>query len=72
MEGLVLWKNNVDKCFEGVEDCMICFLVIYGFNYFFFKKVCRICKKKFYLVCLYKWFIFSNKFICLLCCEMFF
>ncbi|KAK0132766.1 E3 ubiquitin-protein ligase listerin [Merluccius polli] len=25
MEGLALWKNNVDKRFEGVEDCMICF-----------------------------------------------
>lgn len=26
MEGLALWKNNVNKRFEGVEDCMICFL----------------------------------------------
>ncbi|RLW03261.1 hypothetical protein DV515_00006535 [Chloebia gouldiae] len=29
MEGLSLWKNNVDKRFEGVEDCMICFSVIH-------------------------------------------
>ncbi|XP_041115888.1 E3 ubiquitin-protein ligase listerin-like [Polyodon spathula] len=33
MEGLALWKNNVDKRFEGVEDCMICYSVIHGSNY---------------------------------------
>ncbi|KAI1242343.1 hypothetical protein IHE44_0005877 [Lamprotornis superbus] len=45
MEGLSLWKNNVDKRFEGVEDCMICFSVIHGSNYSLPKKACRTCKK---------------------------
>ncbi|XP_060090344.1 E3 ubiquitin-protein ligase listerin isoform X2 [Heteronotia binoei] len=52
MEGLALWKNNVDKRFEGVEDCMICFSVIHGSNYSLPKKACRTCKKKFHSACL--------------------
>ncbi|KAG8590866.1 hypothetical protein GDO81_006944 [Engystomops pustulosus] len=72
MEGLSLWKNNVDKRFEGVEDCMICFSVIHGSNYSLPKKACRTCKKKFHSQCLYKWFTSSNKSTCPLCRETFF
>ncbi|KAK9968251.1 hypothetical protein ABG768_002585 [Culter alburnus] len=72
LEGLSLWKNNVDKRFEGVEDCMICFSVIHGSNYSLPKKACRTCKKKFHSACLYKWFTSSNKSTCPLCREMFF
>lgn len=72
MEGLALWKNNVDKRFEGIEDCMICFSVIHGSNYSLPKKGCRTCKKKFHSACLYKWFTSSNKSTCPLCRETFF
>lgn len=72
IEGLSLWKNNVDKRFEGVEDCMICFSVIHGSNYSLPKKACRTCKKKFHSACLYKWFTSSNKSTCPLCRETFF
>ncbi|CAN2387615.1 Listerin E3 ubiquitin protein ligase 1 [Pristimantis euphronides] len=72
MEGLALWKNNVDKRFEGVEDCMICFSVIHGSNYSLPKKACRTCKKKFHSQCLYKWFTSSNKSTCPMCRETFF
>ncbi|XP_068600675.1 E3 ubiquitin-protein ligase listerin [Brachionichthys hirsutus] len=72
MEGLALWKNNVDKRFEGIEDCMICFSVIHGSNYSLPKKGCRTCKKKFHSACLYKWFTSSNKSTCPLCRESFF
>ncbi|XP_063812460.1 E3 ubiquitin-protein ligase listerin [Pseudophryne corroboree] len=72
MDGLALWKNNVDKRFEGVEDCMICFSVIHGSNYSLPKKGCRTCKKKFHSECLYKWFTSSNKSTCPLCRETFF
>ncbi|XP_039574003.1 E3 ubiquitin-protein ligase listerin [Passer montanus] len=71
MEGLSLWKNNVDKRFEGIEDCMICFSVIHGSNYSLPKKACRTCKKKFHSACLYKWFSSSNKSTCPLCRETF-
>uniref|UniRef100_A0A6Q2Y890 E3 ubiquitin-protein ligase listerin n=1 Tax=Esox lucius TaxID=8010 RepID=A0A6Q2Y890_ESOLU len=72
MEGLALWKTNVDKRFEGVEDCTICFSVIHGSNYSLPKKACRTCKKKFHSACLYKWFTSSNKSTCPLCRETFF
>ncbi|KAJ7997588.1 hypothetical protein DPEC_G00230570 [Dallia pectoralis] len=72
MEGLSLWKTNVDKRFEGVEDCTICFSVIHGSNYSLPKKTCRTCKKKFHAACLYKWFTSSNKSTCPLCRETFF
>ncbi|XP_029704196.1 E3 ubiquitin-protein ligase listerin isoform X2 [Takifugu rubripes] len=72
MEGLTLWKSNVDKRFEGVEDCMICFSVIHGSNYSLPKKACRTCKKRFHSACLYKWFTSSNKSTCPLCRETFF
>ncbi|XP_067848848.1 E3 ubiquitin-protein ligase listerin [Heptranchias perlo] len=72
MEGLALWKANVDKRFEGIEECMICFSVIHGSNYSLPKKACRTCKKKFHSACLYRWFTSSNKSTCPLCRETFF
>ncbi|XP_051871112.1 E3 ubiquitin-protein ligase listerin isoform X3 [Pristis pectinata] len=72
MEGLALWKTNVDKRFEGVEECMICFSVIHGSNYSLPRKACRTCKKKFHSACLYRWFTSSNKSTCPLCRETFF
>lgn len=32
-EASVLWRGNVDKRFEGTEDCMICLSVIHGSGY---------------------------------------
>nr|KAG5694502.1 hypothetical protein BaRGS_014233 [Batillaria attramentaria] len=52
MEGLQLWKNNIDKRFEGVEDCMICFAVVHGTNFQLPRLQCRTCKKKFHSACL--------------------
>lgn len=72
MEGLALWKTNVDKRFEGIEECMICFSVIHGSNYSLPRKACRTCKKKFHSACLYRWFTSSNKSTCPLCRETFF
>uniref|UniRef100_A0A4W3IPY0 E3 ubiquitin-protein ligase listerin n=1 Tax=Callorhinchus milii TaxID=7868 RepID=A0A4W3IPY0_CALMI len=72
MEGLTLWKSNVDKRFEGIEECMICFSVIHGSNCSLPKKACRTCKKKFHSACLYRWFTSSNKSTCPLCRETFF
>jgi len=25
LDGLTLWKRNVDKRFEGIEECYICY-----------------------------------------------
>ncbi|XP_071800460.1 E3 ubiquitin-protein ligase listerin-like isoform X2 [Asterias amurensis] len=67
MDGLTLWKRNVDKRFEGVEDCMICFSVIHGSNCSLPKLQCKTCKKRYHSACLYKWFSTSNQSTCPLC-----
>eukprot|EP00794_Sanderia_malayensis_P000162 gene162-774_t len=54
VDGLSLWKRNVDKKFEGVEECMICFSVVHGTNYQLPTITCRVCKKKFHSACLIK------------------
>ena len=33
LDGLKVWKKNVDKRFEGVEECYICFYVLHGTNH---------------------------------------
>lgn len=71
VEGLRLWKGNIDKKFEGIEDCMICFSVIHGTTFQLPKLTCRTCKKKFHSACLYKWFNTSQKSSCPLCRDLF-
>jgi len=70
-EGLNLWKKNVDKRFEGVEECYICFYILHGSNHQLPKLGCRTCKKKFHSACLYKWFSTSNNSTCPLCRNLF-
>jgi len=71
LDGLLLWKSNLDKHFSGVEDCMVCFSVIHGSNYSVPKMTCKSCKKKFHAACLYKWFNTSSKSTCPLCRNIF-
>jgi hypothetical protein len=71
LDGLVLWKDNLDKKFSGLDDCMICFSVIHGSNCSIPTLQCRTCKKKFHSACLYKWFNTSNMSSCPLCRNLF-
>lgn len=71
MEGLRLWKGNIDKKFEGLDDCMICFSVIHGTTLQLPRLSCRTCRKKFHSTCLYKWFSTSQKSSCPLCRNTF-
>ena len=61
----------MDKKFEGLDDCMICFSVIHGSNYSLPKLSCKTCKKKFHSACLYRWFSTSNNSTCPLCRNLF-
>ncbi|XP_033741541.1 E3 ubiquitin-protein ligase listerin-like [Pecten maximus] len=70
-DGLRIWKRNVDKRFEGVDDCMICFSVLHGTNYQLPRLQCKTCKKKFHSACLYKWFQTSHNSTCPLCRNLF-
>jgi len=71
VDGLAVWKRNIDKRFEGVEECYICFFVLHGTNHQLPKAACRTCKKKFHGACLYKWFQTSNNSTCPLCRNLF-
>ncbi|XP_077539719.1 E3 ubiquitin-protein ligase listerin [Haemaphysalis longicornis] len=71
MDGLAVWKRNVDKRFEGVEECMICFYVLHGATCQLPRLSCRTCKKRFHSACLFKWFNTSNNSTCPLCRNVF-
>lgn len=71
IQGLQIWKKNVDKKFNGVEECTICYSVIQCNDYSLPKMACRTCKKKFHKICLYKWFESSSKSTCPLCRNLF-
>lgn len=59
LDGLKLWKQNLDKKFQGVEECFICYTIIHQGTCALPKLSCRTCKKKFHGPCLVS-------FLCLL------
>ena len=66
-EALELWRQNLDKTFEGVDECPICYSVIHPVDRSLPKMACRTCKYKFHSACLYKWFNTSHKSVCPMC-----
>lgn len=66
LEGIDLWRRNIDKRFEGVEKCMICFSILHS-NYQLPGKRCQTCSKNFHNICIYKWFESSGNSTCPLC-----
>ncbi|XP_030758114.1 E3 ubiquitin-protein ligase listerin [Sitophilus oryzae] len=70
-DGLFMWNNQLDKKFDGVEECYICYAVLHPGTYQLPRLSCQTCKKKFHSVCLYKWFSTSNKSTCPICRNLF-
>lgn len=70
-DGLSIWKKNLDKKFEGVEECYVCYTVIHQDTCQLPKLSCKTCKKKFHGPCLYKWFTTSSKSTCPICRNVF-
>lgn len=66
LDGIDLWRKNIDKRFEGVEKCTICFSILHS-NYQLPKKRCQTCANMFHNICLYKWFESSGNSTCPLC-----
>lgn len=67
IDAVKAWKANVDKKFEGLEDCAICYSSIHGSNFSVPDKICRTCKHAFHGACLFKWFSTSQQSTCPLC-----
>lgn len=51
-DGLSLWKRNLDRKFEGVEECYVCYSVIHQDTCQLPKLSCKTCRKKFHGPCL--------------------
>ena len=62
-----LWIHNLDREFEGVEPCPICYSILHNKLHVLPNLTCRTCKNKFHSSCLYKWFSSSQKNKCPLC-----
>ncbi|CAI4225203.1 unnamed protein product [Auanema sp. JU1783] len=67
IDGILIWRNNVDKDVEGSESCSICLMVVNSSSHQLPKARCRQCKNKFHSNCLYTWFQSSGKETCPLC-----
>jgi hypothetical protein len=67
LDALLLWKENVDKEFEGVEPCPVCYSVICLKTHTMPNLECRTCSNRFHSSCLYKWFHSSGKSQCVMC-----
>jgi hypothetical protein len=67
LDAVQLWKRNVDKEFEGVEPCPICYCIIETRGHSLPNLECATCHQKFHSRCLYKWFQQSQKNKCPIC-----
>ena len=66
-EALMLWKENVDKEFEGVEPCPVCYSVLHVKNHKLPELECTTCSNRFHVSCLTQWFKSSGKTQCVIC-----
>lgn len=67
MDALVLWKENVDKEFEGIEPCPVCYSVLHVKTHKLPEMQCKTCNNRFHFDCLTQWFRSSGKNACVLC-----
>lgn len=66
-EAVELWRRNLDKTFQGAEECPICYSVLHLTSAAVPKMKCGTCKNKFHAECLFKWFKKSNSSSCPMC-----
>jgi hypothetical protein len=66
-DALLLWKENVDKEFEGVEPCPVCYSVLHVKGHKLPEMECKTCHNRFHFDCLTQWFRSSGKSDCVIC-----
>lgn len=71
LEGLLLWKDNVEKSLEGIEPCPICYCVFHASDKSLPGPSCKTCNNKYHPSCLYKWFKTSGNSTCPMCRAVF-
>eukprot|EP00177_Eucheuma_denticulatum_P000927 GFKZ01001686.1.p1 GENE.GFKZ01001686.1~~GFKZ01001686.1.p1 ORF type:complete len:1676 (+),score=258.06 GFKZ01001686.1:174-5201(+) len=70
-EAVELWRRNLDRTFQGAEECPICYSVLHLATAALPKMQCRTCKNLFHSDCLCRWFTTSNSSACPLCRSAF-
>lgn len=71
LDGLVLWKQNVEKSLEGMEPCPICYCIFHAADKTLPGPSCKTCNNKYHPSCLYKWFKSSGNATCPMCRAVF-
>ena len=71
ISGILLWKSNIEKEIEGVEDCLICYSTVHVIDKSLPRLACKNCKNKFHGHCIHKWFAESQKSKCPMCQSYF-
>lgn len=71
LDAVVFWKQSLDREFEGIEPCPICYSVIHHGDNSLPRMECKTCHQKFHPKCLVKWFQTSHKNECPLCKQSF-
>lgn len=67
LDGVLLWKQNLDRHFEGVECCPICYSLFHISDHSLPRLACKTCHNKFHSACMYKWIRVSHNTDCPLC-----
>uniref|UniRef100_A0A7S4E0M3 E3 ubiquitin-protein ligase listerin n=1 Tax=Lotharella globosa TaxID=91324 RepID=A0A7S4E0M3_9EUKA len=70
-DAILDWKSNIDKQFEGIEECPVCYCVVHAVTRALPEKRCMQCNNRFHAACLYKWFESSGNSTCPLCRNLF-
>lgn len=71
ISAILLWKSNIEKEIEGVEDCLICYCTVHVIDKSLPKLACKNCNNKFHAHCIKKWFAESQKSKCPMCQSFF-
>jgi len=72
IDGVLLWKKNLENEFDGVEPCPICYSTLHHKSMSLPSMACPTCSNKFHPLCLNTWFKQSGKYKCVLCQQPFF
>eukprot|EP00917_Polyrhabdina_sp_WS-2016_P015596 GHVP01033912.1.p1 GENE.GHVP01033912.1~~GHVP01033912.1.p1 ORF type:complete len:1526 (+),score=152.01 GHVP01033912.1:228-4805(+) len=70
-ESIILWKDNIEKYFEGVDPCPICYSIIDINDKIIPNRNCCKCKNTFHNKCIIEWFKRDNRKSCPMCRSTF-
>lgn len=72
VDAILILKKNIDKEFDGVEPCPICYSILHPKSMSLPSLACPTCANKFHNQCLFTWFKSSGKSKCVICQQPFF